>query len=80
MKTNHRRGFVAESPETLRVRYGYAGSCAVGQVSDVGVCAKYFGFGSDRQNRRLKAGGKKFVRSRLRFHENQATLALAKEV
>jgi hypothetical protein len=78
-KTNHSRQYKAPTPERLRVKYGSMGAHATGLLSDHGVGAKYFGFGSDRQNRRGKAGAKKFVRSRLRFHENQATQRLAGE-
>jgi hypothetical protein len=79
VKTNHRRCFVAKSPESLRVRHArYAH--ALGALSGRDVCSKWMGHGSDRQNRRDKAGGKKFVRSRLRFHENSALRRLAAEL
>jgi catalase len=79
MKTNHRRGFVAESPGTLKVRYGVSyGVYAL--MSDKRIASSYGGFGGDRYNRRNKAGAKKFVRSRFRFHEKQALQKLVKEI
>lgn len=78
-KTNHQRGYKAPMPKQLRVRYDRMSSAQKCQLADRSVCSKWMGFVHDRTNRRNKAGGKKFVRSRLRFHENAATRQQAEE-
>lgn len=58
--------------------------CAVLAVSMVKtsdgtmIVAKYMGVGSNRQNARMKAGAKKFVRSRVRAREKGLTEKLRK--
>lgn len=71
-KTNHQRGFKAGSngkvKRTVRVLRG-RGLKDVSEFADVAICAKYPGVRHDRGNKLSIAGAKKFVRSRIRFHE-----------
>lgn len=78
MKTNHRRGFKAKT-HTDKAMSGYSDK---GQISDTSVgawVANDFTNGN-RGMARAVAGAKKFVRSRLRFHDNAATKRLAQEI
>ena len=77
MKTNHRRGFRAK-PHRDKAMFGTGRRS---EYSDVSVGA---GIGNDfsKGNRGMaKAvrGAKKFVRSRIRFHDRQKTRALKKD-
>lgn len=77
MKTNHNRGFKAD---TDREKGGTAFHKR-GVVSDVGVSAMAdFDFtNGNRGMAKSVRGAKKFVNSRFRFHENAATRRLADE-
>lgn len=80
-KTNHRDG-------TTKKRHQYGGSrmAGTGAASPMVECDKTVGanWGGDNANgsqgyARNKAGGKKFVRSRLRFHEKATVRKLTDE-
>lgn len=74
MKKNHRRGFAAQKDSER-----YAGS-PVGRMSRTSELADrsvVAGWGGDNSNghrgyAKAKRGGKKFVNSRIRFHEKAA--------
>ena len=75
MKTNHRRGFKANTPR-------YKGGTTfqkTGALSDVSVSARadYDFSNGNRGMAKSVRGAKKFVNSRFRFHENAATRSLA---
>lgn len=79
MKTNHRRNF----KETYRMYGGspIGGTAKYSAFADVVISA---GWGGDNSNghrgiAKAKRGGKKYVRSRIRYHENQKTKSLLKE-
>lgn len=77
MKTNHRRGFKANTPR-------YKGGVAFhrsGVLSGVSVDARAdFDFtNGNRGMAKSVRGAKKFVNSRFRHHENAATRRLAAE-
>lgn len=79
MKTNHQRGF----KERYR-RYGgspMGGALAISVLADRAVGANWGGDNSNghRGYAQAKAGGKKFVRSRIRFADKAATRALAEK-
>jgi hypothetical protein len=81
MKTNHQRGFKAkDNGKNGRIRRVLSGKGlrTKSLLADVGINAKYPGVAHDRYNRRAIAGAKKFVRTRLRFHDNAATKELAR--
>ncbi len=80
-KTNHSRGFVAtrDGERYSGSPLGGAGAAAPLTGNSVGAS-----FGGDNSNghrgyAEAKRGAKKFVRTRVRFRENQTTRALAKE-
>lgn len=81
-KTNHRR--VGDKPRKDSVRYQHSPIGGTGDLlplSDKHIGA---GWGGDNANghagfAHVKAGAKKFVRTRRRFHENQATKKLAQD-
>ena len=77
MKTNHRRGFVAKR-HTDKAMF-CIGTTA--QLSDRTIGASIGNDFSNGNRGMAKAvrGAKKFVRSRARFHENQATRRLMRE-
>lgn len=79
MKTNHRRGFVAQKDSE---RYKFSPIGDTGQLAELSGLSIGAGWGGDNANghqgyAKAKRGGKKFVRSRVRFHENAATKHLA---
>lgn len=77
MKTNHRRGFVAN---TARQKGGTAFH-KTGELSDVSISARAdwdFSNGNRGMAKSVR-GAKKFVNSRIRFHENAAIRKLAEE-
>ena len=77
MKTNHRRGYKANTP-----RYkGGASFAKRGLLSDVsvGAMADFDFTDGHRGMARSVRGAKKFVNSRFRHHENAATRRLAAE-
>lgn len=77
MKTNHRRGFVANTPR----KKGGTAFHKTGEVSDVSISARTdwdFSNGNRGMAKSVR-GAKKFVNSRFRFHENAATRKLAGE-
>ncbi len=80
MKTNHQRSFKApdngKHGRILRVLHGVG---TKNLFVDDFIGGKYPGVGGDRENRHAIAGMKKFVRSRVRFHENAITQKLARE-
>lgn len=72
VKTNHQRNFKAQNH-----RYGGSPPGGTGKASglaDVHIGASWGGDNSNghRGYAEAKRGGKKFVRSRIRFHENAA--------
>lgn len=82
MKTNHRRNFVDTyhdySAGPMRIR-NPAVRC---EISGVAVQPKHIGFDFSNGHRgkaKSKRGMKKFVRTRVRFHENTATKKLAND-
>lgn len=80
MKTNHRRGYVAQGDgKDKRVHRMLDGCAETSTLADIRVTAKYSSPGEDRYNRKSLRGQKKFVRSRIRFHENAVTRQLADE-
>jgi hypothetical protein len=77
MKTNHRRGFKANTP-----RYkGGTRFVKVSPLADIAIHARAeFDFtDGNRGMARSVRGAKKFVNSRFRRHENAATRRLADE-
>lgn len=83
MKTNHQRNFKETyrdySAGPIRTKTTLAVNC---ELSGVCVTPKHPGFDFSNGHRgkaKAKAGAKKFVRSRSRFHENAATKKLAKQ-
>ena len=77
MKTNHERGFKAQSH---RYQGGF-GTGVLAPLSDrhIGAHIGYDFTDGHRGMARAKKGAKKFVRSRTRFHENAATRRIARE-
>jgi len=77
MKTNHRRGFRAKNLKTR----GLWSGVKVDALSDTSVGASTAGDFSNghRGEAKAKSGGKKFLRSRVRFRQNSTTQRLAKE-
>lgn len=78
MKTNHRRGFVAR---------GHRDQAMYGTSGNAPLAGKRFGAGigndfvkGNRGMAKDKKGAKKFVRSRIRFHENAATKRATSEL
>jgi hypothetical protein len=79
-KTNHQRSFKASSDAE---RYAFSPPGGTGRYSslaDVHVGASWGGDNSNghRGYAAAKRGGKKFVRTRIRFQENSVTRALAR--
>lgn len=79
MKTNHRRSFKAP-----RHRYGGSPPGSTGKTSTLADVRIGADWGGDNANghqgyARNKLGGKKFVRSRIRFHENAAVRKMSAE-
>ncbi|WP_439815515.1 hypothetical protein [Zavarzinia sp. CC-PAN008] len=70
MKTNHQRGFKAVPDKVSYSRVGDTRRAS--SFADVSVQAKHTGAESEREKRRGAKGAKKFVNSRIRFHENAA--------
>ena len=89
MKTNHQRGFVEKMSRYVgpsRDGSGgraYKGFTAKSILADVGMAASANVHdttnGKHGVARNIR-GAKRFVRSRVRFHENQTTRELAKEI
>lgn len=82
MKTNHRRGYVAPNFSNGQKSGGYVTWSGGGEtpLSGRGINAHAtVAGGSSKLVRRDKAGAKKFVRSRSRFHEDAALRKLVKE-
>jgi hypothetical protein len=80
-KTNHRRGFTTPK-DSERYRGSPCGS--TGEVSLLADRSIGAGFGGDNSQghagfARVKRGAKKYVRTRVRFHENAATQSQARE-
>jgi len=77
MKTNHQRGFVAKS---VTRNLAPAGTGKISEFADYRVGAMWGGDASNghRGEARAKRGGKKFVRTRIRFQENAETRKLSK--
>lgn len=74
MKTNHPRGFVAK-----KLRYqGFWGGGAVCQIADkiIGASIGHDFTDGNRGMAKAKRGAKKFIRSRVRHHDNAATQRL----
>lgn len=85
MKTNHQRNFKSTyNPQHFKQNYVVGGNCIKSELADKVIIA--YAHVSDTQylsakkrTRKNKAGAKKFVRTRTRFHENAATHKLAFE-
>jgi hypothetical protein len=78
-KTNQRRGFSGQK-DSERYRASPAGHAGENSVlADKSIGARWGGDNTDGHQGHAKAkrGAKKFVRTRIRFHENQATKRLA---
>jgi hypothetical protein len=77
MKTNHRRGFVANAHR----HQGMYHTEVVTRLSDRSFSASTANDSSNgnRGMAKQKRGAKKFLRSRLRHHENAVTRKLVKE-
>lgn len=77
MKTNHQRAFVAKNHRDSAM----FGTGATAPLSDKRIGASIGNDFTDghRGMARAKRGAKKFVRTRVRFHENAATKRLANE-
>ena len=78
MKTSHQRGFKANAHRNQAMTGG-------GAVSTLADAVMNYWTGGDFTNGNRgaaasKRGGKKFVRSRVRFHENAATRRMAADV
>jgi hypothetical protein len=75
LKTNHRRGYVAPNFYNGQKKGGFVTWSGHGETTlsgkRVNACATH-GSENSLQVRRDKAGAKKFVRSRTRFHEKAA--------
>jgi hypothetical protein len=79
MKTNHQRGFKDSKDPG---RYAYSPPGGTGKYSEIADKAIGACWGGDNSNghrgyAKAKRGGKKFVNSRIRFHENQAVNRIA---
>jgi hypothetical protein len=78
MKTNHKRGFVASRHRDQAM----TGASAASTFAD--VCFGYWVqndfTNGNRGMAKEKRGGKKYVRSRIRFHEKAVTKRLAVDV
>lgn len=82
MKTNHRRGFVAPRFQNGQKAHGFVTWSGKGEtpLSGRGVNAHAtLAPENSRDVARQKAGAKKFVRSRTRFHEDAALQKLVRE-
>lgn len=75
MKTNHRRGFTAKRPKKSGGFYVVKASKLADKV--IGASIGYDFTDGNRGMAKAKRGAKKFVRSRVRFHEKAATKRLA---
>lgn len=74
MKKNHRRGFTAQKDSE---RYAFSPMGGASRYSALAGRAVGAGWGGDNSNghrgyAKAKRGGKKFVNSRIRFHEKAA--------
>jgi hypothetical protein len=79
MKTNHRRAGDKPRKDSERYRHSPMGGAGkLGELSGVHVGAQYGGDNTDGHQGHAKAkrGAKKFVNTRIRFHENAATKKL----
>lgn len=72
MKTNHQRGF-KETRKGLHPHTRIGGDSKHSDFADVTIGASWGGDASNgtRGFAAQRAGGKKYIRSRIRFHENQ---------
>ena len=85
MKTNHRRGFVEGKKcrhNTIMhiFRKPFGGITKVGKIRNIG--ADFPGYDHSNGHRgtaKAIRGAKKYVRTRIRFHENQETKLLSYE-
>jgi hypothetical protein len=75
MKTNHRRNFVAKRSR----RHCFESFSVFSKLANKSIGAS-FSHGSRREEQHMRRGAKKFVRTRLRFHENAATIRLARSI
>jgi hypothetical protein len=75
MKTNHRRGFKAKRPKKSGGFHTVKASKLADKV--IGASIGYDFTDGNRGMAKAKRGAKKFVRSRVRFHEKAATRLLA---
>ena len=78
MKTNYQRNYKSNyDPNHYKRKYVVGGSSTKSELADrtisacVGPCAQFVS--SKKRTRKALAAAKKYVRSRLRFHENAAT-------
>lgn len=80
-KVNRRRGYEAERDAERYSGSPIGGEGAISEFADVHIGASWGGDNSNghRGYAEAKRGGKKFVRSRIRFHENQETRRQARE-
>lgn len=78
MKTNHRRGFVAKK-HTDSAMFSTSAKALVADKSIYASIGNDFTKGN-RGMAKAKRGAKKFVRSRVRFHDKAATRKMAQEV
>ncbi|MEK7628219.1 MAG: hypothetical protein AAB421_02240 [Patescibacteria group bacterium] len=75
MKTNHRRGFVAK-PHKDQAMFATRATAPIANKSFCTSIGNDFSKGN-RGMAKAKRGAKKFVRSRIRFHDNTTTKRLA---
>lgn len=78
-KTNRRRGYEAQRDGERYRHSPMGGTGEVSKLADVHIGASWGGDNSNghRGHAEAKRGAKKFVRSRIRFHENHETQRLA---
>ncbi len=85
MKTNHQRNFKDNrNSKSYKEKYVIGGSTHVSLLADRTIsAAAYVGeiefLSAKKRARKAKAGAKKFVRTRARFHENAAVKKLAND-
>jgi hypothetical protein len=81
MKTNHQRGF-KETKKGNHSHTRYGGQLRTSEFADVTVGALWgdVGYDGHRGQAKSRAGGKKYIRSRIRFHENNETARQVQDI
>ncbi|NCQ51863.1 hypothetical protein GW796_08215 [archaeon] len=85
MKTNHQRNFKSSyNPQSYRTKYVVGGNSIKSELADRTISAAAYlpdteTLSAKKRTRENKAGAKKYVRTRVRFHENDVTKKLSKE-